>query len=335
MGEVAPWIILRSIKGLGERSINKLISRFGDPVTVLEADRESLSSVVGPRRAEVILRREGVDVREIEELERTIRREGIKVLTLTDPEYPRNLRSIPDPPPLLFLWGDLIDVPLVGIVGPRRPSSYTLGLVESLVSSLVQAGYGTVSGGAVGVDMKVHRSTVELSGYTLCVLGFGLLKAGKDHLKLLRRPAAALVSEMLPHEPGSRHSFPKRNRIIAALSEFLVVPEAGPRSGALITADHAIRYGKKVYAHVGDKRSERWKGCSRLVEAGLAKPFKGVDDIVSLPREGLIYEFLKTPRTFDEIVSFLGEDPYEAVKVLTDLELKGKLRREGPYYVSC
>ncbi|MDQ7081804.1 MAG: DNA-processing protein DprA [Aquificota bacterium] len=106
--------------------------------------------MVGPERARAIKERRGVREARIEALERIMREEGIGAVTLTDTEYPDPLRSIPDPPPVLFWAGTLRKVPLVGIVGPRRPSSYTLSLVDGLVSEALRSGYGTVSGGARG-----------------------------------------------------------------------------------------------------------------------------------------------------------------------------------------
>lgn len=331
MESFRPWLELKLIRGLGERSIKKLVDSLGSPEEVLSADKTTLEGIVGPKRAEAIVKREGVDVRKAERIEKLVEREGIEVIPLSDSRYPRKLRSVPDPPPLLFLWGELKEVPLVGIVGPRRPSNYTLSLVDTLVSEFLDAGYGTVSGGASGVDMRVHTSTLERSGYTVCVLGSGLLRAGREHLKLLERGGSVLLSEMLPEEGASKYSFPRRNRIIAGLSEFLVIPEAGPRSGSLITASHADRYKRKVYVHV--KEGERWEGCRELARSGVAVPFDEVSEITGGKGEGLL-DFLKTPRTFDEVVSFLGGDFEKAVRVLTELELEGRLKKEGPYYSS-
>ena len=325
------WLTLKLVNGLGSRGIKVLIERFGDPQSVLEADESSLSEVVGPKRAKAIKERRGVNERLISEVETVMREEGIGCLTLSDPDYPPPLKTVPDPPPLLFYLGELRGTPLVGVVGPRRPSAYTLAFVERTVSTLVEEGFGTVSGGASGVDMKIHLSTVQSSGYTVCVLGSGVLKAGEGVLKLLSHPGTLLLSELLPFESATKYTFPLRNRIIAGMSEFLIVPEAGMRSGSLITANHAHRYGREVYAHI--RHGSRWEGCSRLVREGKAKPLRSVEEILKPKRtSSSLEEFLKIPRTFDEIARFLGRPSSEVMFLLTDLELKGRLRRQGPFY---
>jgi len=187
------------------------------------------------------------------------------VLTLEDDGYPSALRSLNDPPPLIFLSGSLKDPPLVGVVGTRKPTNYTLNFIEELVGMAVSRGYGVVSGGAVGVDSHAHLSAVKNSGYTLCILGFGLLKARGRIFDRIREAGGSLVSEFLPHERGDRYTFPKRNRLIAALSEFVVIPEASGKSGSLITAKYAVDQGKKVYVHIGIGRSSNWDGCYRLL----------------------------------------------------------------------
>ncbi len=334
MGDIRPWLILSSIKGIGPKTLKVLIDRFGDPVAVLEAEEDLISEVVGPEKARAIKSRKGVREERIRNTERILQKEDIGAVTLTDPGYPYPLRSLPDPPPVLFYSGILKRTPLVGIVGPRRPSSYTLSLVDSLVSEALRSGYGTVSGGARGVDTRVHLATLKRSGYTVCVLGSGLLKAEGKLLDMILKSGGLLLSEFFPDEPPSRHTFPRRNRVIAGLSEFLVVPEAGRKSGSLITARYAHRYGREVFVHTG-QGGERWEGCSALLEEGIGRVFSGPKDIFGVQRCDPLEDFLKTPRTFEEVLRFLGLPPDEAMSRLTHLELEGKVRREGPFYTAC
>ncbi len=334
MGELASWLTLMSVKGLGERSIKLLIQKIGDPVSVLDADEETLRAVVGPVKARAVKERRGVDESKIRAVEMRVREEGIGFLTLTDPNYPGNLRSIPDPPPVVFYMGELRNTPLVGVVGPRRPSLGTLSLVEGLVAYVLRSGYGTVSGGAPGVDIRVHMATVERSGYTLCVLGSGILKAGRHLLRLVERSNAVLLSELTPDAQATRYTFPRRNRIIAALSELLIVPEAGQKSGSLITAGYAFRYGKKIYAYIGENNS-RWEGCRRLVSEGKALPFSDPREVFGEVERDHLLELLRRPRTFEEIREFLKLPPERLMDALTRLEIEGKVRREGPFYTAC
>ncbi len=330
------WLVLRSVRGLGERSLRRLWERFGSAEDILSADPGELEDVLGERKTQLLLRREGVSERYIERILRTVEREGIGFLTLEDGEYPESLRSIPDPPPVLFYRGSLKRVPLFGLVGPRRPTGYSLSWTGRMVGEGVKAGWGVVSGGAPGIDSRAHLSAIERGGYTVCILGFGLLKATGSLFTRIEKSNGVLISEFDPEEKGDRHTFPKRNRLIAALSEFLVVPEAGAKSGALITAGYAYTYGKKVYVHIGIGSSPSWEGCYRLLREGRAEPVRGPEDVFGIQRkEGGLEDFLRTPRSLSEVASFLKKDTGETLSLLTELEMEGKVRRVGPFYTTC
>ncbi|MDQ7081805.1 MAG: DNA-processing protein DprA [Aquificota bacterium] len=122
------------------------------------------------------------------------------------------------------------------------------------------------------VDARVHTATLERGGYTVCVLGSGLLRAKGDLYGRILSSGGLLLSEFPPDEPPSKHTFPRRNRIIAGLSEFLIVPEAGRKSGSLITARHTHRYRREVFVHTGPG-GERWEGCSWARQGRSGKGF--------------------------------------------------------------
>ncbi len=332
MEKLICWLILTSIEGVGERTVKKLYERFGSCERILTASYEELVRIVGNKKAKAIVRREGV--KEPEEIVELIDKRGIGFLTLESEDYPSFLRSIPDPPPVLFFEGELKNVPLVGIVGSRRPTAYTLSLVDGIVESALSKGYGIVSGGARGVDSQAHLSAIGRSGYTACVLGFGILRAHGRPFDDIRASGGLLISEFHPLERGSSHTFPKRNRIIAALSDFLIVPEAGARSGALITADFARKYGKKVYTHIGIGRSPSWEGCYRLVKDGAELIRDGRDIFGESSPEDPLLSYLREPRTLNDVVEFLGVDEGKALSLLTELEMEGKVKRIGSFYCS-
>ena len=115
-----------------------------------------------------------------------------------------------------------------------------------------------------------------------------------------------------------------------------MVPEAGAKSGALITAGYAHSYGKKVYVHIGIGSSPNWEGCYRLLKEGKAEPVRGPEDVFGAQRkEGELEEFLKTPRSLAEVASFLEKDTGETLSLLTKLEMEGRVKRVGPFYTSC
>lgn len=338
MDELRGWLLLREVKGLGERSIKKLWEVFGSSRNILEASLGDLEKVVGRKRAEILSERKGVNERRVERTLKLLVEEGVKALSLSDSAYPEGIRSIPDPPPVIFYRGCIKKVDLLGVVGSRKVTAYTLNWMDNFVREVVKHGLGVVSGGAPGTDSKAHLSAIENSGYTVCVLGFGILKARGSLFKRIEESGGLLISEFDPLEEGGKFTFPRRNRLIASLSKMLIIPQAGERSGALITADFANKYGKKVYVHIGIGSSSSWDGCYELVREGKAELLKGPQELFRECKgryEDELTEFLKTPRLFDEVVSFLKTSEDEALSKLTELEMEGKVRKTGSYYVAC
>jgi len=276
-----------------------------------------------------------VDFRRVEKILNFVAKEALGYLTPESEKYPRRLFDLPDPPPLLFYRGIWREIPLVAVVGTRRPATYTLSFTEDTVRKLVASGYGIVSGGAAGVDSLAHVSAVKNSGYTLCVLGFGLSKARGNLFRRIEESGGALLSEFLPQEEGSRYSFPKRNRLIAALSDFLILPQAGARSGALITARWASALGRKVFVHIGIGKSPHWEGCYTLVREGKGELLRDVEDLLGFGEgDPDLIAFLKTPRSLEEIMEFTAREYGEVCALLTELELQGKVRRIGALFCS-
>ncbi len=337
MEKLYNWLVLSSIRGVGERSLKALFERFKGAGSILEADEKELALVVGQAKAKAIKDLKGVDEKKIKDIIKLLTEEDLGAVTIEDKDYPKEFMDLPDSPPVLFYRGNLKGVSCVGVVGPRNPSDYTLSLVDEIVDLAVDRGFGIVSGGAVGVDSRAHLRAVEKSGYTVCILGFGILKARSSLLKRIEKSNGVLISEFLPDQPADKHTFPKRNRLIASLSEFVVIPEASTKSGALITALWADLLGKKVYAHVGIGRSPRWRGCVNLIREGKAQIFGEPGQIFGnkVNSRGSLEEFLQTPRTVDEISDFLNLPHSEVFQILIKLEMEGKLTKMGSLYMSC
>src|SRR5439155_26022513 len=168
-------------------------------------------------------------------------RSGVQVLVESQPGYPEPLRTIHDPPGVLFVRGELVpsDGLAVAIVGTRHGTQYGLAQAERLAAGLARCGYTIVSGLARGIDAAAHRGAIKAHGRTLAVLGSGVLNVyPPEHEQLASETIAhgALLSENPPHSPPLKGAFPQRNRIITGLSLGVIVVEASDRSGALISA---------------------------------------------------------------------------------------------------
>jgi len=277
------------IAGVGPRTRRTLLERFGTPRAVLQARPSELREVkgVGPKLTQKI----GAAAEEIDaEAEIALcRQHGIDILTHPDDgdaesDYPRMLREIHDPPGVLFLRGTLKpdDRLAIGIVGTRHATQYGLRQAERLAGSLARAGYTIVSGLARGIDAAAHRGALAAGGRTIAVLASGVLNIyPPEHGPLAEEVIAhgALLSESPPRAEPLSGAFPQRNRIISGMSLGLIVVEAGERSGALISARHAMEQGREVFAVPGQVDCRVAHGCHRLIRDG-AKLVETADDVL-------------------------------------------------------
>ncbi len=245
-------LVLRGTPGLGDRQAGVLLQIFGSPGNVLSAPSRRLLAAGGV--SVVRARGNGLVRRQAAELRWRCQADGILILTQDDPAYPDRLRHLCDAPLALFLRGDpgLLSLPCVALVGSRRATSYGRRIAGRLGQAVVKAGGCVVSGMALGIDGASHEGA--LPGPTIAVLGSGVdVPTPTTHRLLYDRIVATglVCSEFDPGTPAAPFHFPRRNRIIAALAERLVVVEAAKKSGALITVDMAIDLGRDVYAVPG------------------------------------------------------------------------------------
>jgi DNA processing protein len=197
----------------------------------------------------------------------------MRVTLRGEPDYPCGLLNLADPPPLLFLRGrvELLGTPGVAVVGARRATARGRDVALRLGRALGAAGVPVVSGLARGVDGAAHHGALEAGGTTVAVLGSGAERAyPRSHERLFRGilEKGLVVSEFPPGTEPLPHHFPRRNRILAALSRAVVVVEAGRKSGALITVDHALDLGLDVYAVPGPIDVPSCEGSNRLLQDG-------------------------------------------------------------------
>ena len=278
------WLRLCLVSGVGPRILTELIARFEAPDAVLAATTTQLQQVdgVGRRLAQAIVdAKEKIDP--ATELA-ACHQADIQILTRSADAYPRLLQEIPDPPGILFLQGKLqaADALAIAVVGSRNATRYGLTQAQRIATGLAQAGITVVAGLARGIDAAAHRAALGAGGRTLAIMGGGLLKIyPPEHAELAGeiREHGCLLSEMPPHFVATRHSFPRRNRIISGLTLGTLVVEAAERSGALITARQAMEQNRDVFAIPGPVDSRNAKGCHALLRDG-AVLVESVDDIL-------------------------------------------------------
>jgi DNA processing protein len=290
--ETAWTLGLIGVAGLGPGLVSRLIRRFGSARAVFEAPQERLQEVegIGPELALRI--GQGPGAESLEEEERCAEA-GIRLYTLLDPAYPSGLRRLPSPPSLLYVRGrepaeGWEPARLVGLVGTRQPDGRGVRLTRQTAQQLAQAGYGIVSGGALGVDSSAHAATLEVEGETIVVLGAGMRHPyPTQNRPLFRRvvqQGGTLFSEFSLETRPERGNFPRRNRLIAALVCGVVVLQCGRQSGALNTAEHCRRLGVPVLTYPGLPRDPLAAGPHLLLRQG-ACLVESPEEIVDLLRQ--------------------------------------------------
>lgn len=277
-------IALNMVDHLGPIRLKQLLQYFPSPVELLSASESELSRVpgIGPETAHAIAHWDKlVDL--AGEMQR-IAAFGCSVLVESDPEYPAALREIYDPPIVLYVQGALQDRDRHGlaVVGSRRSSPYGLETARRLSYQLAGAGLTVVSGGARGIDTAAHQGALSAKGRTVAVLGTGInLVFPPENAELYRKIASggAVMTQFPFNRPADRQSFPIRNRLVAGMTLGTLVVEAPLNSGAMITANFAVEYGRQVFAVPGRIDSPGSKGCHELIKKG-AKLCEGVDDVL-------------------------------------------------------
>jgi DNA processing protein len=261
------------IDGIGCATFQQLVARFGSASRALDdaeraADRPAALAAADEALADAA-------------------RTGMSLLAAGDPALPGSLAELDDVPPVLWALGDLElldDRPRVAIVGTRRATAYGLRITRALAGAFARAGACVVSGMARGIDSAAHRAALEAGGTTIAVLGTGADIAYPAANLALHAEIASrglLLSEYPPGERANGGSFPRRNRIIAALSRLTIVVEAGLKSGALITADSAERLNRTVAAVPGCIDQPQSEAANLLIREG-AHIICGVEDALAL-----------------------------------------------------
>jgi len=329
-----------------------LLDFFGDAQTAWEAPLDALlASGLNPKFAENLL-----DIRSQVSLDKVwekLQARNIQVLTWDDEAYPRRLKEIDQPPPVLYVRGSIIpdDEWAVAIVGTRKATSYGRQVTQEIADNLARNGITIVSGLARGIDAIAHKAALDAGGRTLAVLGNGVdLIYPPEHKRLGEDIIAhgALLSDYpLETNPDARN-FPPRNRIISGIALAVVIVEAGTTSGALITAAFAADQGRDVFAVPGSILSPQSQGTNRLIQDG-ARPLLSSQDIMEALNLTMATEHrsaravIPTDATEARLIQILGHEPMHVDEIrlqmqlpiekvtatLALMELKGMVRQVG------
>ncbi|MDD5329098.1 MAG: DNA-processing protein DprA [Sulfuricella sp.] len=280
--DIASWVGLSLIPGLGGETYRKLLRAFGEPENIYAASYASLTDVVSKPVADGI--RAGIPRQALAPLDDWLENDANHVITLADADYPQALLQIPDPPPLLYAKGrrDLLNRPALAVVGSRNATPQGAANAESFSHSLSDNGLCIVSGLALGIDAAAHRGGLAGASSSIAVVGTGLdiVYPSRNHaLAHQLAEHGVLVSEFALGTLAKAHNFPRRNRIICGLSQGCLVVEAALRSGSLITARLAVEQGREVFAIPGSIHSPLSKGSHALIKQG-AKLVECAGDIL-------------------------------------------------------
>lgn len=343
------------VPGVGPARVSALLARFGSVAGVLAATPAEVAAMpgFGPELARRVASASAAEggARAREAL-RTLGDVGAVALTAADEAYPQALRALPDPPFVLYAVGDPARLarPGLGIVGTRSPTEYGRRAAGRLAFDLARAGYAVVSGLARGIDAAAHAAALDAGGATVGVLGHGVDQVypleNRDLFRRVREHGV-LLTELAPGEPPLAGNFPRRNRLIAALSAGVLVVEMGERSGARHTVDYALELGREVFSVPGPIGSPASAGTNQLLKEGARLVTCAADILEELqgvgvappdgsgegpppapphpalsPEEGRVLQALGTePRHIDEVAVSLSLSTAATLATLLSLEL--------------
>jgi DNA processing protein len=364
--ELEPLLRLALVQGIGPGRLARLLETFGAPEAVLRASPARLRAVpgIGEELARRVRDASGPAQRtRVSAAIDWMGRAGVEVLTTADRRYPEALLRLPDPPYLLFLRGDVdqLAAPTVAIVGTRSPTPYGREAAYRLSRDLAERGQVVVSGLARGIDTAAHRGALDGSGRTVAVLGHGIDRVyPPENRPLFSRITSSglLLTEYPPGEGPRAGNFPRRNRLITALSRAVLVVEMGLRSGAQHTVTFALEQGREVFAVPGPIGSGASEGTNQLIKDGARLVTSARDVMEELDGVGpdrpsgspgcaeerglwsdlerrMLALLSVNPRHVDELIREVETDPGATLGCLLDLELRGVVRQlPGKLYVT-
>ncbi len=356
------WLALALTPGLGSRLSARVLHKFGSPDGVFRASLADLESCNLPAQAAQAMVKKESFKRAEKELDGVRKITNCRLLNWTEPEYPRTLLQIYDPPVLLYVRGDVqvLNLPSLSIVGTRRPTLYGTQMAQRLGRELAARGLAIVSGLARGIDAIGHQGALDANGRAIGVLGTGIdVCYPKENKKLYEKvlERRAIITEFPLRTYPAPENFPVRNRIVAGMPLGVVVIEGAQYSGSLITARLATEFGREVFGVPGNVTQPVSFAPNQLIKQG-AKLVTNADDVIEeLPTpvraalvqaeqpeaerrnllaaaslngsEKKLYELLNAdePKPIDDIVERSGLNSSEVLATLFNLEMKGIIRQ--------
>jgi DNA processing protein len=353
------WLRLHLTPGLGRVAMLRLMEAFGGLEQIMTAPADHWQQLAGVRK-EVTRAIPATDHLAVREARMALDKAEARIIPLSDSNYPPLLKTIHDPPAILYLRGQLPPGEAMAIVGSRRSSGSGRRLTAALSQELAERGIGIVSGLARGIDTAAHQGALDGGGYTAAVLGCGIDRIyPPENARLFYHildQGGGILSEYAPGAPPLAGHFPGRSRIISGLCRGVMVVEAAEESGSLITADFALEQGREVFAVPGPVFSENSRGVNRLLKDG-ARLVTETGDILSMlwpqslnptrrrqqdtfaerlpDKDRRVYEQLANdPLHIDELGRLSGLTPMELSAILLHLELAGGVEQlPGKHYV--
>ncbi|TBU93268.1 DNA-protecting protein DprA [Stutzerimonas kirkiae] len=341
--ELEARLRLHLLPELGPLRLQRLFEAFPDASSALSAPASAWRALGLPdacaeaRRTAEIRERAALALAWLEQ-------PAHRLLAREDPDYPALLGELEDAPPLLFVAGDpeSLQRPQLAMVGSRRASHYGLDIASAFARSLASAGFVIGSGLALGIDGAAHQGALDAGGRTVAVLGTGLQCIyPQRHRKLAQRiieGGGALLSELPLDCQPQASNFPRRNRLISGMALGVLVIEASPSSGSLITARLAAEQGREVYAIPGSIHHPGARGCHQLIRQG-ATLVETVEDILEglrgwqrigatatapTPRDPLLQQLTAAPASAEVLADRLARPLNEVLAELTELEITGQ-----------
>ena len=273
--EMKKFLVFLSMFDFGHSKNQQIIEALGDDVTLKHFCKNKFDEKVLSREIFEKMK-ERADETRIKNYYNNLLNDDIILLTKYEEKYPQKLKNLNDAPFFLFCKGDLslLSMPSLAVVGTRKPTAYGRMATERLVKDVAAAGVVIISGLAYGVDSIAHRKCLEVGGKTIAVLGSGLHEIyPAEHQSLADEIARVglLMSEYSPNKKATKYSFPQRNRILAGLSDGVLITEASMKSGTMHTKDFALDYGKNVYAVPGNIDSPSSELTNEIIKTGQAQ----------------------------------------------------------------
>ena len=380
MTEACPvfsWLLLQQLPGMKPSLLRRLFAadpECNDPLSWLDWSPARLRALgAGSELLAAIVewRAKGSTCITAQKAQRNcdwLSQHDVHLLPLSDPRYPPLLLEIADPPPLLYVQGEieLLSAPQIAVVGSRRPSRQGLSDAEDFAAALAAAGFVITSGLALGIDAAAHRAALDSSGKnssgkTVAVLGSGIdiiYPAANSDLAAVISRQGVMISEFPLGTPPRANQFPSRNRIISGLSLGVLVIEAAVQSGSLVTARLAAEQNREVFALPGSIHNPVSRGCNSLIRQG-ATLVQSVDDVlaelrgwlnhgaaaevvaataISVPElsedEAQVFAAIGfQPISLDEILAGVAQPLPTLLGVLAELELMGVIENRGGSYL--